>query len=145
MQRPGVEGLSTYLKDAVEETKHYLPKNEVPAIEAFSLPEPEAPKVEVIENSTIEMLNPKAGTYGEPEGVWTFTRAGTATKLKATIVDKKFLAKFQRGVVRFFHNDLLKVRLKHEQTVKNTKVTNKYEIVEVVEYTKNTSRATKNV
>jgi len=136
LQRPGVEGLSTYFKDEVEESKHFLPKAEAPAIEAYSSPVPEAPRVEVIENTTTEMLNPKAGTYGEPEGVWTFTRAGTKTKIKANIADKKFLMKFQRGAVRFFHNDLLKVKLKHEQTVKNTKVTNKYEIVEVVEYTK---------
>ena len=136
LQREGVEGLSTYLQDAPQETKQYLPKQEVPAIQAFSSPEPEAPKVEVIENTTIEMLHPKAGAYGEPEGVWTFTRAGTNTKIRASIVDPTFLAKYQRGVVRFFHNDLLKVRLKHEQTIKNRKVTNKFEIVDVMDYTK---------
>lgn len=143
LQRPGVEGLSTYLKDEKAETLQYLPKAETPAIEAYSAPEETEQKSEVIENSTIEMLNPQAGTYGEPEGMWTFNRAGTSTKLKATITDKTFLAKFERGSVRFFRNDLLKVKLKHEQTVKGSKVKNKYEIVEVIDYTKAPAKAAK--
>ena len=62
----------------------------------------------------------------------------------ARITDEKFLAKFQRGSVRFFHNDLLKVKLKQEQTLKGGKVKTKYEIVDVLDYTKAPIKRTKN-
>jgi len=91
-------------------------------LKAYSEPETEPPKEEVIENFTTELLNPKAGTYGETEGTWIFTKAGTKKNpFRAKIVDDKFLAKFGRGSVRFYHDDVLKVKLRSEQRLKNDK------------------------
>ena len=56
--------------------------------------------------------------------------------IRATITDQKFLAKFERGIIRFYHDDVLKVKLKQTQTVKGSRGKVTYEVVEVLEYRK---------
>lgn len=138
LQRIGVDAVSAYLPEDPEHTRVKIPKEELPALQAFSAPEPDEPKEEIVENVTTEFLNPKAGTYGETaDAVWKFTRAGTkANQISATISDPVFLGKYERGVIRFYYGDVLKVRLKQEQRLKNGKARVKYDIIEVLGYTK---------
>jgi hypothetical protein len=74
LQRENVEAVKTFLAGQEPQTAVRIPKAELPAIKAYSEPEPEPPKEEVVENITTELLNPKSGTYGLTEGTWTFTR-----------------------------------------------------------------------
>jgi hypothetical protein len=89
---------------------------------------------EKLENTTIQMLRPKSGNYGEQSGTWTFRVAGTQRSIKATIKHKEFLAKYTSGIIRFYTGDLLKVKVHETQTIdaSGEKVTN--EIIEVIEY-----------
>ena len=137
LEREKVEAIKTFLKGEEQQTSVRIPKQEAPALRAYSEPPPEPPKEEVLENFTTELLNPKAGTYGETEGTWTFTRAGTKKNaFRAKILDERFLAKFGRGSVRFYHDDVLKVKLRSEQRLKNGRGSTSYEIVEVLDYDK---------
>lgn len=137
LEREKVEAVKTFLKGEEQQTTVRIPKQEAPALKAYSEPEPEPEKEQVLENYTTELVNPKAGTYGETEGTWIFTRAGSKKNpFRATITDDKFLGKFGRGSVRFYHDDVLKVKLRSEQRLKNGKGSTKYEIVEVLDYNK---------
>jgi len=102
----------------------------------YTMPEIEQPAEELVENTTTEFLHPKAGTYGETTGTWTFRKAGTKRTLKAKISDKDFLSKFERGTIRFYQGDLLKVELAERQKVRGTKATVENEIIAVLEYRK---------
>jgi len=134
LQREGVEAIRTALQNQPL-TAVRLPKVEIAAIKAYSEPEPEAPEEEVVENFTTEFLNPKAGTYGDTEGTWLFMPAGQSTNpIRARITDDKFLARFGRGAIRFYHDDVLKVKLKTEVRMKDGKTKKSHEIVEVFDY-----------
>jgi hypothetical protein len=97
LQREAVEAVKTFLVGQEQQTAVRVPKAELPAIKAYSEPDPAPPKEEVLENITTDFLNPKAGTYGDTEGTWTFTKAGTTKNpFRARITDEKFLARFGR-------------------------------------------------
>jgi hypothetical protein len=135
LQRQNVEAVKTFLANQEHQTAMRLPKADLPAIKAYSEPEPEEPKEEISENITTEFLNPKAGTYGDTEGTWTFTRAGTnKNPFRARIRDENFLKRFGRGAIRFYHDDVLKVKLKTEHRLKNGKGKTSQEIIEVLDY-----------
>lgn len=137
LERDRVEAIKTFLKNDEANTAVQIPKAEAPALKAYSEPEPEPPKEEVLENTTTEFLNPKAGTYGDIEGTWIFTKAGTKKNpFRARITHEKFLAKYGRGSIRFYHDDVLKAKVKSEQRLKNGRSTTTYEIIEVLDYTK---------
>ncbi|GLG82194.1 hypothetical protein [Acinetobacter calcoaceticus] len=55
-------------------------------------------------------------------------------KFNATIRDKTFLVKVQKGAFRFGKNDLLKVQLKTSQRLVGHRIINHYEILNVQEY-----------
>ena len=145
MNRPGVEGLATFIKNEEVKTRRYLPKEEVvKSLRSYSEPLPEPPRVEKVNNETVRFLNPKEGTYGSAEGV-TFLPAGKRRGgFKARISDLNFLARFHSGQVRFYQNDLLKVRVKSEETLNNGKSSIKHEIVEVMEYKPSPIQGTNN-
>jgi hypothetical protein len=110
-------------------------KSDMPALKAYSEPPSTALREEVVENETTAFVNPKAGTYGDTDGVWTFTPAGTSRDaFRARITDEVFLTKYRRGAIRFYRDDILKVRLKTQQRVRNGKSKFTYEIVEVLDY-----------
>src|SRR4051794_6186365 len=88
-----------------------ITKEDVPAIRAYVEPPVSDGKSKVVENTSIYMLNPKSGNYGETKGSWTFRIAGTARTLKAKITDKKFLANYTNGVIRFYAQDLLTAKV----------------------------------
>jgi hypothetical protein len=135
LQREPVEAVKTFLANQEPQTAVRVPKEEMPAIKAYSEPDPLPPREEVVENITTEFLNPKSGTYGETEGSWTFTRAGTKKNpFRARISDERFLARYGRGAIRFYHDDVLKVKLRAEQRFKNGKTKTTFEIQEVLEY-----------
>jgi hypothetical protein len=107
----------------------------LPAIKAYSEPDPEPPKEEVEENTTTEFLNPKSGTYGDTDGTWTFTAAGTnKNPFQARITDKVFLGRYGRGAIRFYRDDVLRAKVKRVQKLKNGKSKTTSEIVEVLDY-----------
>jgi hypothetical protein len=137
LERERVEAVQTALKGLEPATGVRITKEKAPALKAFSEPEPEPPVEELLVNITTELLHPKSGTYGEIEGTWVFTRAGSSKNpFRASIVDDKFLSKFGRGSVRFYRDDLLKVRLRSEQHFKNGKSKTKTELIEVLDYKK---------
>ncbi|MEQ1948877.1 MAG: hypothetical protein ABL995_16925 [Bryobacteraceae bacterium] len=135
MNREEVHGLSTFLRGQEDQTKQFVPKEEViSSLKSYSEPSPLPAKTETITNDTIQFLNPKEGTYGSAEGV-TFLPAGKKRGgFKAKITDPVFLSRFHSGQVRFYQNDILKARVKTEQTLKNGKASAKHEIVEVLNY-----------
>jgi len=135
VERPGVEVLKTFIPNHPE-TLVQTNKDDTAALKAYTMPELEEPQEEIVENVTTEFLHPKAGTYGETSGTWTFRKAGTKRTLKAKISDEEFLSKFERGTIRFYQNDLLKVQLTEKQKVKRTKASIENEIVAVLEYRK---------
>jgi ribosomal protein L16/L10AE len=53
---------------------------------------------------------------------------------RANISDENFLKRFERGAIRFYHDDVLKVKLKTEHRMKNGKGRTTHEIVEVLDY-----------
>lgn len=135
LQRETVEAVRTLIANQPQ-TQVRVPKAELPAIQAYSEPEPEPPKEEVIENTTTEFLNPKSGTYGDTEGTWTFTLAGTSKNpFHAKITDEKFLARYGRGAIRFYHDDVLKAKVKREQRLRSGRSKTTSEIIEVLDYT----------
>lgn len=135
LQRDAVEAITTFLANQELETAVRVPKEQLQPIKAYSEPEPTAPREEVVENITTAFLNPKAGTYGDTEGTWIFTKAGSnKNPFRARISDDTFLARFGRGAIRFYHDDVLKVRLKSEERFKNGKSRTTHEIVEVIDY-----------
>jgi hypothetical protein len=134
LQRESVEAVRTLLANQPQ-TEVRLLKEGLPAIKAYSDPVAEPPKEEIIENTTTEFLNPKTGTYGDTEGTWTFTQAGSnKNPFRARITDEKFLGRYGRGAIRFYHDDVLKARVKREQRLKNGKSKTTSEIVEVLDY-----------
>jgi hypothetical protein len=135
MDRNGVEGVRTFLKHDEDQTNEFISSGEVlTALKTYSEPSPSAPRVETAENTTVEFLNPKEGTYGSAEGV-TFLPAGRKRGgFKATITDAAFLARFHSGQIRFFQNDLLKVTLLTESTLKDGKLNKKFTILKVLDY-----------
>ena len=137
LQRGPVEAVETFLKDDPRKTAVQIPKAAAPALKAYSEPEPEIEKEEVLENIATEFLNPKAGTYGDTEGTWTFTSAGRRKNpFHARITDESFLASFGRGAIRFYHDDLLKVKLRTRQQMKGGRGKITRDIIAVLEYTK---------
>ena len=135
MNRDGVDGLTTFVKGQEEETKQFVPKEEVvKTLKAYSQPLPAPPEVETVTNETVQFLNPKEGTYGSAEGV-TFLPAGKKRGgFRAHIADENFLSRFHSGQVRFYQNDLIKARVKSEQKLNNGKTSNRHEIMEVLSY-----------
>jgi len=134
LEGEGVEGIITFLKGAQAATGVKLVKDDAAYLRAYAEPTALATPPEKLENTTIQMLRPKSGNYGEQSGTWTFRVAGTQRSIKATIKHKEFLAKYTSGIIRFYTGDLLKVKVHETQTIdaSGEKVTN--EIIEVIEY-----------
>jgi hypothetical protein len=103
-------------------------------VKAYSQPELQEGKAEVIDNTTTYMLHPKSGNYGETTGKWTFRIAGTQRTLKAKITDQKFLEGYTNGVIRFYAQDLLRSKVHERQTIDGPKIKVENEIIEVIEY-----------
>jgi hypothetical protein len=134
LQRESVEAVRTLLADQPQ-TAVRLAKEAMPAIKAYSEPTTDSAKEEIVENTTTEFLNPKAGTYGDIDGTWTFTEAGSHKHpFRARITDEKFLNRFGRGAIRFYHEDVLKARVKREQRLRDGKSRTTSEIIEVIDY-----------
>jgi len=134
LEGDGVEGISTFLKGAQATTGVKLVKDDAASLRAYSEPVDTPIRPEKLENTTVQLLRPKSGNYGEQSGTWTFRVAGTQRNIKATIKHKEFLAQYTSGVIRFYSGDLLKAKVHETQTIDATgeKVTN--EIIEVIEY-----------
>jgi hypothetical protein len=134
VERPDVVGIKTFLKNMERDTGMQITKDDVPAIRAYVEPPVGDGKAEVLENTSVYMLHPKSGNYGETTGQWTFKIAGTSRTLKAKITDPKFLASYTNGVIRFYAQDLLKARVNEKQVVEGSRVKVQNEIVEILEY-----------
>lgn len=134
LERDSVDGIVTYLKHDREKSEVKLAKEDVQAVRAFSEPSKIETKMEVLEDTTTKILNPKSGNYGQTTGTWSFTIAGTKRVIKARIADKDFLTKYSNGSIRFYQGDTLKVRLLERQVVEAGKIKMEYEITEVIEY-----------
>jgi hypothetical protein len=128
------KGILTYLKGAERQTSVRISKQDVQAVRAYTEPPELTTKVEVLEDTTTKMLNPKSGNYGQTTGTWNFTIAGTHRSIKARIVHKEFLKKYSDGSIRFYQGDRLKVRLRERQVIEGEKTRMEYEIVEVLDY-----------
>jgi len=133
-ERETVEEILTYLKGDREASEIKIGKETAKAVRAFSNPANLEIKSQTLEDTTTKILHPKSGNYGQTKGIWTFTIAGAKGVIKAKISDKKFLAKYSSGSIRFFQGDVLKVRLKERQIVQATDTKLEYEITEVLEY-----------
>jgi hypothetical protein len=133
VERRDVPAVTTYLKNLEDTTAVQITKEDGSAIKAFVEP-PLSPGPEVIENTSVYVLNPKSGNYGETKGQWTFKIAGTTRTIKAKITDQNFLANYTNGVIRFYAQDRLKARVHEKQTVDGSKVKVQNEIIEVLEY-----------
>ncbi len=90
-ENENVDSIQTFLKDAPVETVVKIGKDDVKAFRAYSNPEPEIPKTEVLEDITTKFLSPKSGNYGQTTGTWSFTIAGTKRVIKARITHDEFL------------------------------------------------------
>ena len=132
-QHRDVQGILTYLRNAQAETAVKIDKQDVEALRAYSAPALEG-DVEVLEDITTKVLQPKSGNYGQTRGTWSFTVAGAKGTIKAKISDADFLRKYASGSIRFYQGDRLKVRLKEKQIVEGDRTKMEYEIVEVLEY-----------
>jgi hypothetical protein len=132
-ERPDVVGVKTFLKNMEETTGVQITCEDVPAIRAYVEP-PLGPGPEVLENTSVYVLNPKSGNYGETKGQWTFKIAGTTRQIKAKITDRAFLAKYTNRVIRCYAQDQLKARVHEKQTVDGAKVKVQNEIVDVIHY-----------
>jgi hypothetical protein len=62
--------------------------------------------------------------------LWTFKIAGTSRPLRAKITDKKFLANYTNGVIRFCAQDLLTAKVYEKQTLDGSKVKAQNKIIE---------------
>jgi hypothetical protein len=58
-ERENVQGISTYLKNALEATKVTIDKEDAKAVRAYSDPAEEIPTPEILEYTTTKILNPK--------------------------------------------------------------------------------------
>jgi hypothetical protein len=134
VERPDVVGVKTFLKNMEQVTGVQITKDDASAIRKYVEPPPETGNAEVLENTSVYMLNPKSGNYGETTGQWTFKIAGTSRMLKAKITDPTFLAKYTNGVIRFYAQDLLKARVYEKQVIEGSRVKVQNEIIEVLEY-----------
>lgn len=134
LEQQGVKGIKTFLMGAEADTGIELACDDADALRAYAKPETAGSISETLENTTVQMLHPKSGNYGEQSGTWTFRVAGTQRNIKATITHKDFLAQYTSGVIRFYTEDLIKARVHEIQTINGTteKVVN--EIIEVLEY-----------
>jgi hypothetical protein len=133
-ERPDVVGVKTFLKNMEQATGMEITRDDVPAIRAYVEPPVNDARPKVIENTSPYMLHPKSGNYGETKGTWTFTIAGTSQTIKAKITDKKFLANYTSGVIRFYAQDLLTAKVHAKQTLDGSKVKTQNEIIEVLDY-----------
>lgn len=133
-ERPDVVGVKTFLKNMEQATGMEITRDDVPAIRAYVEPPVNDARPKVIENTSPYMLHPKSGNYGETKGTWTFTIAGTSQTIKAKITDKKFLANYTSGVIRFYPQDLLTAKVHAKQTLDGSKVKTQNEIIEVLDY-----------
>lgn len=107
-------------------------RKQIAAIKEFKnkpLPKPKGD----IENTTIEFLQPKRGAFDGDGKQWSFHRGKEV--IPANIKDAAFLERYRRGQVRMHHTDVLKVRMKQHQRLRNGKVSTSYDIVEVLDYT----------
>ncbi len=107
-------------------------KKQIAAIKEFkqkSLPKPS----NEVENTTVEYLHPKRGAFDADGKRWSFHRGREV--VHANIKDETFLDRYRRGQVRLHHTDVLKVRMKQHQKVRNGKISTSYDIVEVLDYT----------
>lgn len=129
-----VDSIVTYLKELPIQTQVKIGKADVMAVRAYKEPQVEAPKKEILEDTTIKILNPKSGNYGQTTGVWTFTISGTKQTLKARISDENFLRQYSDGTIRFYQGDKLKVKLVERQISEGHVTKAEYEIKEVLEY-----------
>lgn len=135
MNRHDVQGLLTFLRDQEEETKQFVPKEEVvTTLKNYSEPPPLPPKTETITNETIQFLNPKEARTARPKVLRSFRQEKKKGGFKAKITDPAFLSQFHSGRIRFYQNDILKARVKTEQTLKDGKSSAKHEILEVLNY-----------
>jgi hypothetical protein len=76
-EKEGVDGILTYLKGSPAQTSVKVNRGDLKAIRAYSEPKLEAPKKEVLEDTTTKFLSPKSGSYGQTTGTWSFTISGT--------------------------------------------------------------------
>ena len=96
-----VDHIATFLKSEPVASRVTVDRSEVKAVRAYSNPVIAAPKVEVLDEVTTKILNPKSGNYGQTNGSWVFKVAGTKNSLKAKIVDLEFLKQYADGSIRF--------------------------------------------
>lgn len=134
LENEGVQGITTYLEGAEAATGVKLAKDDAASLRAYSKPDDTPIVSETLENTTVQMLHPKSGNYGEQSGTWTFRVAGTQRSIKATIKHQDFLAKYTSGIIRFYTGDLIKARVHETQTIDGTGERVVNEIVEVIEY-----------
>jgi hypothetical protein len=134
LERDSVGSISTYLKNERSASEMKLDKEDARAVRAFAEPSEVEVKVEVLEDITTKILNPKSGNYGQTTGTWSFTIAGTKRVIKARIVDQEFLTRYSNGSIRFYQGDRLRVRLIERQIVEGAQARMEYEIEKVIEY-----------
>jgi hypothetical protein len=133
-ERTDVEAVKTFLKNMEAATGVQITKGDVPAIRAYAEPPVSDGRPKVVENTSVYILNPKSGNYGETKGLWTFKIAGTSRTIRAKITDKKFLSNYINGVIRFYAQDLLTAKVYEKQRLDGSKVKAQNEIIEVIEY-----------
>lgn len=107
-------------------------RKQIAAIKEFKnkpLPKPKGN----VENTTVEFLQPKRGSFDGDGKQWSFHRGKEI--IHANIKDTAFLERYRRGQVRMHHTDVLKAKMKQQQKLRNGKVFTAYDILEVLEYT----------
>lgn len=135
---PSVQDVATYL-DGDQSTRVEVTRDEVPILREFanpsSLPLLGSPEIVKEHLHPDVYLNPKRGSFdGDPRD-WSFRRGDEI--VTATIKDRDFLDRCEKGEYRLNAADLLIVDLLEKQKVVGTKVHKPtYEIVKVKDYIK---------
>ncbi len=141
LSKEGVNSVKSHLKDKKEETVVSVKKEDVPYFNPANTIPQEDGSGNQKKNITQCFLKPKRiSVEGEPDN-WSF-RKGGETVITTTIKDMNFLEKIKKGEIRLYKEDLLEVNLLEIQTIKDSEIVVKYEVMQVVNYIKSPSQQT---
>jgi hypothetical protein len=133
--QPNIVDIKTYLKED-QGTAVTVDRSEIPSLREYANPAlTPADVAETVKDKTHPevFLNPKRGAFGDDGKDWSFRRGDEV--ITATLKDRDFLSKIDKGEVRLNHSDLLTVTLLEKQRVKGTIVQRPtYEILKVTSY-----------
>jgi len=134
-EKTGVDVVRSYLKDKSNETEVLVTKEDSSAFAAYANADLTLTS-EFDETEFTASLNPKRGSYEGEGRNWSFRFGGSPDSvITATVKDRVFLDKIERGEIKLHYRDLLKARLRMRQEIRDQQVSSAiYEILEVTEY-----------